>query len=103
MLVEIPKLADDDHQHGGKPGWVQPVRKRDDGSYEPLKPVIRCNCGRLCGIGLHHVHADGTVTASFYHSKGTNFAIGESPDGCGWHVFLKLLNWTGEDFPPNSK
>lgn len=103
MWIEIPKLADDDFQHGGKPGWAQPVRRRADGSAEPLKPIIRCNCGMLCGIGLHHVHADGTVTASFFHSQGTNYAIGESPDGCGWHVWIKLLDWTGEDFPPNSK
>lgn len=103
MMTEIPKIAHDDLRHGGPPGWIQPVRKREDGTYEPLKPIIRCNCGMLCGIGLHHVHADGRVTASFYHSKGTNFAIGESPEGCGWHVWLKLKDWDGGEFPPDAK
>lgn len=103
-MTEIPKLASDDIEiRPDAPGWFQPVRKRDDGTYEPLKPVIRCNCGMLCGIGLHHVHKDGTVTASFYHKRGpAGSADYSSPDGCEWHVFLKLQNWTGEEFLPNA-
>jgi hypothetical protein len=102
-MTEIPKLADDDFQHSGpgQPGWAQPERKNDDGTYTKVKPIIRCNCGMLCGIGLHHVHADGTVTASFYHKKGpAGSADHSSPDGCEWHVFLKLLNYDGGEFPP---
>ena len=65
-----------------------------------LKPLIRCNCGRWVGIGLHHVHADGTVTASFYHKRGTNYSAGEDDLGCEWHVWLKLLDYNLGDFPP---
>ncbi len=81
----------------GKPGWFPRIDR--DGN--TAKPLIRCNCGSVSGIGLHHVHADGTVTASFFHSEGTNAAIGEDPDGCGWHVWLKLADWTGEDIGPD--
>jgi hypothetical protein len=98
MAVEIPEYKwttyEADHV-ANAPAWTQPV----DSHGNKLKPIIRCNCGAWCGIGLHHVHADGTVTASFFHSKGTNYAIGESPEGCGWHVFLKLAGYAGGDFP----
>jgi len=103
-MVEVPKYIDfspdpDNKRWDAKesPACLQPV----DTDGNKLKPIIRCNCGRWCGIGLHHVHADGAVTASFFHSKGTNFAIGEDPYGCGWHVFIKLLDYDGGDFPPN--
>jgi hypothetical protein len=47
-------------------------------------------------IGLHHVHADGRVTASFIHDRPADA-------GCGWHVFLFLEGYAEEvglDFPP---
>ena len=98
-MVEVPKYTDfSDRSEWNKPNspaWFCPTQ---DG--KTLKPVIRCNCGQWSGIGLHHVHADGTVTASFYHKKGTNYAIGEDPNGCEWHVWLKLLDYDGGDFPP---
>lgn len=94
-MIEIPKITDF-HNRPHEPGWSQPTTT--DG--EQLKPIIRCDCGNLCGLGLHHVHADGTVTASFFHSSGTNYAIGESLEGCGWHVFLKLKDYNGGDFSP---
>jgi hypothetical protein len=62
----------------------------------PCKPVIKCRCGMLTGIGLHHVHPDGSVTASFVHDK-------PAPEACGWHVFLILDGWTGEEYPPEGK
>lgn len=61
----------------------------------PVKPAIRCKCGMLTCIGLHHVHPDGRVTASFLHDK-------PQPEACGWHVFLILDDWVGLDFPPES-
>lgn len=103
MNVTIPKLANEDIEiRANAPGWFQPERKNDNGDYEKCKPVIRCNCGMLCGIGLHHVHADGRVTASFYHKKGpAGSADYSSPDGCEWHVFLTLADYDGGEFPPN--
>lgn len=76
------------------PCWI-PVTDSDGAR---LKPLIKCNCGKVTGIGLHHVHEDGTVTASFYH-KGGNVSP-EDPEGCEWHVHLKLLEYDQGDFPP---
>ena len=98
MVTEIPKMTEYDHgpKYAGQPGWCQPTQ---DGKL--LKPLIRCNCGWYCGIGLHHVHADGTVAASFFHSAdGPN---GDPGRGCGWHVWLKLLDYDGGDFPPDAE
>lgn len=99
--VTIPRLPDgsgvwDDFPVVGKPGWFACTE-----GGKPAKPLIRCNCGHVSGIRSFHVHADGTVTASYYHKKGTVYP--EDPDGCGWHVFLTLADWTGEDIPPDSK
>ena len=85
-LTEIPRLKDID-KTPGVPGWM-PVLSNG----KRAKPVIRCNCGELMGIGDHHVYADGRVTASFYDR-----------DGCGWHVFLKLLDYDQGEFPPDGK
>lgn len=86
MNVEIPKI---NKERNNYPCWVS-VRSTKG---ERLKPTILCKCGVYCGIGLHHVHADGRVTASFYHEKGQN-------NGCGWHVFLKLLDYNWGEYPP---
>jgi len=97
MATEIPKLVGDfDHgpEFAGQPCWIQPVNSAGT----KLKPIIRCNCGWFCGIGLHLVHADGTVTASFYHTRESD------PDrGCGWHVWLKLLDYDGGEFLPGGE
>lgn len=80
----------------GKPGWWKVTNT--DGV--PLKPVIRCNCGHVSGIGLHHVHADGAVTASFYHKRGSVYP--EDPNGCEWHEWIKLAGWDMGDIPPDA-
>lgn len=102
-VVTIPKLPNensvyDDFPVVGHPGWI-PVKEYGTGKV--LKPLIRCNCGSVSGIGLHHVHSDGTVTASYYHKKGNTYP--EDPNGCEWHVWLKLADWSGEDIPPDKK
>jgi hypothetical protein len=92
-MTEIPR---GDHKFDfveGYPAWFS-VRDKDG---KTLKPIIRCNCGYFCGLGLHHVHADGTVTASFFHTPEC-----DPGRGCGWHVYLKLLDYDQGDFPPNS-
>ena len=99
MNIEIPQIVDGgatNWNEAGKPGWTQPVNTEG----KKLKPLIRCNCGHWSGIGLHHVHADGTVTASFFHDANPHPDIGYAGGGCGWHVFLKLKDWNGGDFPP---
>jgi hypothetical protein len=101
--IVIPKLQHgnsvwEDYPVVGEPGWFT---VQEFGTGKTLKPLIRCNCGHVSGIGLHHVHPDGTVTASFYHKRGTHYP--EDPDGCEWHVFLRLADWSGEDIPPDPK
>lgn len=105
-MIEIPKIDFDDET---KPGWI-PTQTTEG---KPCKPLIRCQCGTHQGIGLHHVHADGRVTASFFHAaahelqkdangyffmhKGKRYS---TVPGCGWHVFLKLKDYDQGDFPP---
>jgi hypothetical protein len=97
--VLIPHLAGDDK--GSGPGWFTCT----DGQGNKLKPLVRCKCGKTSGIGLHHVHADGTVTASYFDATAEQLA--KMPDdkrlapGCGWHVYLKLQNFDQGDFPSN--
>lgn len=98
--VTIPKLPNDgsvwaDFPVVGKPGWFECVDSRDN----RIKPLIRCNCGHVTGIGLHHVHPDGKVTKSFYHKRGDKSP--EDPNGCEWHVHLILADWTGQDIGPD--
>lgn len=99
MITEIPKITswNGDTTQPNSPGWFQPTQ--DEVS---LKPIIRCNCGSLCGIGLHHVHADGTVTASFFHDAAPHSEIHYVGGGCGWHVWLKLLDYDGGEFLPKA-
>lgn len=94
-VTEIPK---GDHDSAG-PCWI-PVSL--DG--KAIKPRIKCQCGKICYIGLHHVHADGTVTRSFFDSTEAQFTEGgkvyNHTPGCGWHVWLKLKDYHDGDFPP---
>jgi hypothetical protein len=83
-LTEIPE----GEFEGPAPCWIRVV----DTTGKPIKPIIKCKCGVWCDIGRHHVHADGTVTASFYHR--------EDLPGCGWHVFLRLKDYNLGEFPP---
>ena len=92
-LTAIPKAKYDDEI---SPSWI-PIR---DSEGKPCRPLIRCKCGHISGISLHHVHADGTVTASFFHDVNPHPDIGYAGGGCGWHVFLKLLDYDQGDFPP---
>jgi len=93
--VEIPHITEHDDWYAKTPGWASCVSHEG----KQLKPIIRCNCGQWSGIGLHHVHADGTVTASFFHAAKGQHPQG-SDDGCGWHVMLKLKDYDCGDFPP---
>ena len=102
-VTEIPRISTEDADKSiwadfpvvGKPCW-SPVKEY--GTDKQLKPLIRCNCGVWSGIRSHHVHADGTVTASFFHATKAQHPQG-TDDGCGWHVWLKLLNYDQGDFP----
>lgn len=100
--IVIPRLSDGESVCKnfpvvGKPGWWKVI----DINGQPLKPLIRCNCGHVSGIGLHHVHVDGAVTASFYHKRGN--IPPEDPNGCEWHEWLKLAGWEFGDIPPDAK
>lgn len=98
MWTEVPKVNHDDTEKV-KPGWLS----ISDTDGNPLRPIIRCNCGQYIGLANHHVHADGTITASFYDSNQPFQWKGQTvhnPNGCGWHVHLKLLDYNGGEWPP---
>jgi len=94
-VTEIPR------GNYGDPGpcWIH----REYGG-QVVKPTIVCNCGKVCNIGLHHVHADGTVTRSFFDSAKPTFVEGgktySHTPGCGWHVWLKLKDYGDGEFAP---
>ena len=90
-MVKVPR---GDYDSPG-PCWI-PIEH--DG--KPIKPLIKCQCGHVSGIGLHHVHADGKVTASYFHDKMPHPEIGYAGGGCGWHVFIELADYDKGDFPP---
>ena len=96
-IVHILEATEHVDWYAKSPAWAQPV----DTDGNKLKPIIRCNCGKWSGIGLHHVHTDGTVTQSFFHATKAEHPMG-TDDGCGWHVMLVLDGWNGGDFPPGS-
>jgi hypothetical protein len=94
--MDIPKGSYD----SPGPCWIKVVTS--DGTV--LKPRIKCQCGHICYIGLHHVHSDGTVTASFFDSTESSFVhngktYSHTP-GCGFHEHLRLLDYDLGDFPP---
>ena len=97
-VVMVPKIVDHENWYDKSPGW-SPTR---DTEGNLLKPLIRCNCGQWSGIGLHHVHADGTVTASFFHATKEQHPDGDA-SGCGWHVWIKLMDYDCGDFPPQKR
>jgi hypothetical protein len=68
------------------PCWI-PRTSRDGKTYRPL---VKCVCGTTYGTAAHHIHADGTMPVSWLSSAC-----------CAWHVYLTLLDWSGEDFPPS--
>lgn len=78
------------------PAWLS----LQDTAGNPVKPLIRCRCGELLGIGLHHVHTDGRVTASFYHWWPPESDQARAHQGCGFHEYLELEGYDGPEFPP---
>lgn len=90
-IIEIPKA---NAAHDNFPCWIDtylPDGKR-------TRPDIICNCGEQTHIGNHHVHPDGRITASYFHHRV--HGDGET-DGCGWHVYLKMIGWDGGEFKPH--
>lgn len=101
--VVIPEIHwKDEDTHPG-PGWIRLFTLVNE-ERVPVKPLIKCKCGTVTGIALHHVHADGRVTASFFDSKDTSFVNNGKtythPPGCGWHVYIKLEGYDLGEFPP---
>lgn len=76
------------------PAWYQPAYA--DGRL--CRPLVRCKCGQLTGIGLHHVYEDGKVEASFFHAPDES-----RPKACGWHEWIELEDYDGGEFLPNEQ
>lgn len=87
-LVHLPRGYFNDNDPA--PCWIA---TRGGDPPQPRKPIIRCQCSMVLTIELHHVHADGRVTNSFFHHRPV-------PEACGWHVFLVLDDWLGLEFLP---
>jgi len=100
-MIEIPRIATEEDLRSGKKeaGWWP-----HNWGGKPARPIIRCICGKVCHITLHHVHVDGTVTASFFDSKDSSFVENgrtyHHTPGCGWHVWLKLKDYDQGEFLP---
>ena len=95
--MKIPRGACDEETV--RPAWL-PIQTGTAPDSAMGKPLIRCACGKLVGLGLHHVHADGRVTASFYHYWPT---LPEGYEqGCWFHEYLELEGWDGGEFPPRA-
>ena len=94
-LIEIPKANKiEEYPYADNfPCWL-PVQDKDENI---VRPMIICNCGVYTGVNAHHIHKDGRITASYYHPKEVN----GYPNGCGWHVFLKMKDWIGLEFLPH--
>ena len=113
-MAEVVHIPKSNNEYSNYPCWVPCVSSINnkewyeaklrgieiEQKYEPCKPYIICKCGKSTGIGLHYIHKDGKVTASYFHTKAGEYG---DPDGCEWHVFLILDNWTGEEYPPRKK
>lgn len=108
LLPEFVETTENEPEYfaKNKPCWERICRLEAGGKRVWLKPLIRCVCGKWTGIGLHHVHADGLVTASFFDATSEQLqAMGELGKrfvggGCGWHVYIKLLNYDLGEFLP---
>jgi hypothetical protein len=72
----------------GVPGpcWIHVVSYKEN---KLQKPVIKCQCGMVFGMGNHKVGKDGVVSPSWWHNE----------NGCGWHVSITLKDWYGVEFP----
>lgn len=91
-ITEIPRVNEAGDNF---PCWTHTV----DTNGNVLRPHIICKCGKHTNIGNHHVHEDGNVTASYYHWYEDR---PEKMQGCGWHVFLKLLDYSDGEFLPEN-
>ncbi len=94
MFTDIPKTDED---HSNFPCWIPIVNKEGN----RLKPIVRCQCGKYLGLNSHHVHPDGRVTAGFWHKKGNVYP--EDPEGCEWHLHIRLSDYDWGEFVPDKK
>lgn len=78
MTVAIPFVDRRRSFEDPKPAWGRDAATR--------QVWVRCGvCGRCMDLDPGHtVAGDGTVAPSLFHDG----------DGCGWHVFGRLLEWT---------
>ena len=90
-VITIPKW--DGSSEMKPPYWVNTFNSQG----EQIRPHIRCQCGEHTNIGNHHIHVDGSITASYYHYFADR---PEKMQGCKWHVFLKMLDWDGGELKP---
>jgi len=92
-------------------GFKMDIPKGDNNSSGPCwiphiwegricRPIIVCACGQRNTAAAHHIHADGRVTASYYHAKEPIPSQGWAGGGCGFHEFIRLMDYDQGEFPP---
>ncbi len=75
-----------DLQRNTNPDEFKPMTwRRCEGPPPDRAPtaLISCDQGHVCSLTNHTIAADGTVTPSLVCPT----------DECGWHVFLRLVDW----------
>lgn len=82
LLPFDPKMFPNDDGTGPAPAWTMDADRL---------VYLRCGgCKRICGSPkLHSIDVDGTVNNSVVCTE------------CGWHVWVRLLDWTGGRMEPN--
>jgi len=89
-ILDIPKANE---ENSNFPCWI-PI---SDINGINIKPIIRCKCGEYYGIGTHEIKSSGMVHPSVHH-KNRDGKNSNDNKGCGFHHYIRLLDWDGSIF-----
>ena len=79
LIPKSPTWPASDPDTGAPVWWSVPS--------EPGVAFLRCQCGRHVHLRDWTIADDGTVSPSYHHVEPY----------CDWHVFLRLVDWSGSD------
>lgn len=90
MLATLTRLEEFSRRPDA-PGWI---RRTENRTGKPVKPIVRCQCGELVGLADYHLSAEGLVFPAFTHSGDAH-----TGPGCGWRATLQLADYRDGCFP----